>query len=222
MRAKTLITILLALFVVVAVGAIVMKSPAPAQAPGPVVSDPPVAEPTQAAATADPQTTTAIPEPSPPAIAQSRSADAVESKRADTPTRVEAAATPEKVTATVLPVQSEPAHVRKVVATYFHGNVRCTTCRKVEAYAKEAVEQGLQPQIAAGTVEFRAVNVEEAANAHFIQDFQLTNKSVVVTDELDGKVVRWAKLDEVWSLVGKPEAYHQYVQDAMRGYLEVR
>lgn len=222
MRAKTLITILLVLFVVVALVAIVMKSPAPAQAPGPVASEPPVAEPTQAAAAAGPQTTTAIPEPSPQAVAPSRSADVVESKAPETPARVEVTATPAKVTATVLPVQSEPEHVRKVVATYFHGNVRCTTCRKVEAYAKEAVEQGFRPQIAAGTVEFRAVNVEEAANAHFIQDFQLTNKSVVVTDEVDGKVVRWAKLDEVWTLVGKPEAYHQYVQDAMRGYLEVR
>src|SRR5450759_936094 len=33
-----------------------------------------------------------------------------------------------------------PAHVRKAVATYFHGNIRCVTCRKIEAYAQEAVQ----------------------------------------------------------------------------------
>ena len=27
-----------------------------------------------------------------------------------------------------------------VVAIYFHGNVRCATCRKIEAYADEAVQ----------------------------------------------------------------------------------
>lgn len=113
---------------------------------------------------------------------------------------------------------SAPAH--KVVATYFHGNIRCATCRKVEAYAREAVEQGFAREIADGTVEFRAVNVEEPHNEHFISDFQLTSKSVVVTDETDGVVQRWVKLDDVWRLVGDHDAYLTYVQDGVRGYME--
>lgn len=118
--------------------------------------------------------------------------------------------------------EAVPAAVHKVVATYFHGNIRCPTCRKVEAYAREAVDEGFAPQIATGAVEFRAVNVDDAANRHFIEDFQLTNKSVVVTDEVDGAVLRWVKLDEVWSLVGNRGAYVTYVQDGVRGYLETR
>ncbi len=117
---------------------------------------------------------------------------------------------------------SPSTHQRTVVATYFHGNIRCTTCRKVEAYAREAVEEGFAPQIASGVVAFRAVNVDDAENRHFVEDYQLTNKSVVVTDELDGRVERWVKLDDVWSLVGNRPAYVAYVQDGVRGYLETR
>ena len=34
------------------------------------------------------------------------------------------------------------AGAESVVAFYFHGNVRCATCKKIEAYADEAVQQG--------------------------------------------------------------------------------
>ena len=103
---------------------------------------------------------------------------------------------------------------------YFHGDVRCATCRKVEAYAKEAVESGFGPQIEAGLVEFRAINVEAPGNRHFVDDFQLVSRSVVVIDEADGEVQRFVKLDNVWGLVGNHDAYLSYVQDAVRGYLE--
>lgn len=92
----------------------------------------------------------------------------------------------------------------------------------MEAYAREAVEEGFGPEMARGTVEFRAVNVEEPANRHFVEDFQLVSRSVVVTEEVDGAVGRWVKLDDVWGLVGDRSAYFNYVQDGVRGYLETQ
>ncbi|MEO8379892.1 MAG: nitrophenyl compound nitroreductase subunit ArsF family protein [Acidobacteriota bacterium] len=112
-----------------------------------------------------------------------------------------------------------PAPVRKAVATYFHGNVRCVTCRKIEAYAQEAVQDAFEQQLAAGTVEFRVVNVEEDANRHFIQDYQLVSKTLVVTEEVDGAVARWAKLDDVWTLVSDRTAFFRYVQGGVRNYV---
>ena len=34
------------------------------------------------------------------------------------------------------------AGTHKVIAYYFHTNTRCSTCMKIEAYSKEAIEQG--------------------------------------------------------------------------------
>lgn len=113
-------------------------------------------------------------------------------------------------------------HIRKVVATYFHGNIRCVTCRKIEAQAQEAVQDAFGEQIAAGTVEFRAVNVEEDANRHFIQDYQLVTKTLIITEEMDGAVGRWAKLDNVWTLVNDRAAFFRYVQGGVRDYLETQ
>lgn len=61
---------------------------------------------------------------------------------------------------------------------------------------------------------------EQPENRHFIQDYQLTNKSVVVVEEVGGTVARWVKLDNVWGLVGNHDAYLAHVQDAVRAYVE--
>ncbi len=108
----------------------------------------------------------------------------------------------------------------KLVAYYFHGNVRCVTCRTIEAYAQEAVETGFPQALKDGHLQFRVVNVEEPANEHFVQDYQLTTRSVVLVQFADGKQEQWKNLPRVWELVGDKEAFLKYVQDETRSYLE--
>ncbi len=108
----------------------------------------------------------------------------------------------------------------KLVAYYFHGNMRCMTCRTIEAYAKEAVNAGFPEALKDGRLEFRAVNVEEKANEHFVQDYQLTTRSVVLVQFADGKQGQWKNLPRVWQLVRDKEAFLKYVQDETRSYLE--
>jgi len=218
MRLKTLATILLAIFVVTAVAAIVMQRPAPAatadgrQAAGPAPTGSVPHDLTT------PAFRDVLPEMTTSAATQDVGKPA--EKRDDAPAPLAKA---NRTTSVPAAVPAEPpAQKRRIVATYFHGNVRCATCRKVEAYAREAVEEGFRPEVAAGVVEFRAVNVELAENTHFVEDFRLTNKSVIVTEEVDGVVARWAKLDEVWGLVGNHDACLGYVRDAVRGYLETQ
>jgi hypothetical protein len=222
MRIKHAVTFLLGAFVVVAL-AMVMKDSA--QEPP---TQPPIVEAAIAAVDLTPAEPSRDRDAGPrgarrePAIAepeaQAAVAEAAQPVKTPQPAEVEARAVePPK---SVVAAQARP-EVRKVVATYFHGNVRCATCRKVEMYAQEAVEQGFQAEIEAGAVEFRAVNVEEPENRHFIQDYQLMTRSVVVTEEVDGAVAQWTRLDQVWAFVGNRPAYLNYVQDAVRGYLEL-
>ena len=106
-----------------------------------------------------------------------------------------------------------------VVAYYFHGNVRCATCRKIEAYADEAVHSGFPEVIEDGALAWRVVNVDEADNKHFIQDFQLVTRSVVLAEYSNGKVVRWRNLDKVWQLVRDKERFVDYLQIETRTFL---
>ena len=102
---------------------------------------------------------------------------------------------------------------------YFHGDVRCATCRKLEAYTDEAIRGGFADELDAGAVVFRAVNVDQAANKHFVTDFQLTTKAVVLVEYADGKVVRHANLTRVWELVRDKERFVGYVQQETRKFL---
>lgn len=99
-----------------------------------------------------------------------------------------------------------------VSVTYFHGSKRCKTCMDIEARTKAAVEAAVASEIAEGRVLFRSVNVEEAANAHYVKDYGLTFSTVVVSR---GDIHE--RLDNVWQLVrGTPEAFAENITDAVR------
>jgi hypothetical protein len=106
-----------------------------------------------------------------------------------------------------------------VVAFYFHGNTRCATCRKIEAYADEAIQMGFAHALQTSTLRWRVVNVEEPENRHFIEDFQLVTRSVVLAEYRDDKVVRWKNLDKVWQLVRDKDGFTSYVQGETREFL---
>jgi hypothetical protein len=82
----------------------------------------------------------------------------------------------------------------KVVAYYFHGNTRCVTCRTIESYAREAIENGFSEALKKGQLEFKVVNVEEPQNEHFVQDYQLSASTVVVARFKKGKQRGWKNL----------------------------
>ena len=105
------------------------------------------------------------------------------------------------------------------MAYYFHGNVRCATCRTIEAYAHEAVTGGFPSEMDDGRIQWRVVNVEDSGNRHFVDDFQLTTRSVVLVDLLDGRQAKWKNLADVWNHVRDKDAFLTYVRQEVRDYL---
>lgn len=109
----------------------------------------------------------------------------------------------------------------KVIVYYFHGTARCPTCRAIEQYAKEAVQEAFSEELKSGKVEFRSVNVEEPQNEHYINDFQLSIRCVVVEWNVNGKTTDWKRLEKVWDLVhGNKSEYYAYIQENVRQYLK--
>lgn len=108
----------------------------------------------------------------------------------------------------------------RVNVYYFHTTYRCPTCYKIEKYTKEAMESGFSQALRDGRVQFQVLNIEEPANSHFVQDYKLYTKSVVVVDIKGGKQVRWSNLAKVWELVGNQQLFIKYIQDEVNGYLQ--
>lgn len=106
-----------------------------------------------------------------------------------------------------------------VIAYYFHTTKRCPTCRKIESYTTESIKTGFARQLESGRLEFRVVNVDEPENEHYIDDYQITTKSVVLADYRDGKEVRWKNLPLVWHHVGDKQVFMDYIETETLDYL---
>jgi hypothetical protein len=107
----------------------------------------------------------------------------------------------------------------KIMAYYFHGNARCKTCLTIEMYAIEAIETGFPEALKAGKIEFLPVNLEIAENEHFIDDFQLAARTVVLERIVGGERRDFVNLTRVWELVGDKTAYVEYIQEETEKFI---
>jgi len=129
-----------------------------------------------------------------------------------------AAATAGQPPATIA-TDGPPAH--QIVVSYFHGDARCATCKKLESWTRAAVEQAFADELTGGRLAFRTVNTDREENRHFLTDYSLVTKAVVVTEEADGKVLRWTNLDQIWQLVrGQQPTFADYIVRGVRSFLE--
>jgi len=109
---------------------------------------------------------------------------------------------------------------RKVIVFYFHGNIRCYTCKRIEQLTVKAVTEAFSDEIKKGLVELQVLNVEDPQYRHFINDYQLYTRSVVVSDFRQGKQKRWKNLQKVWELVHSEEAFEKYIKQEVQEYLK--
>lgn len=115
--------------------------------------------------------------------------------------------------------EDSTAAAPRVLVYYFHGTTRCATCRKLEAFSLEAVQRGFSEALQRGDLRWQILNVDEPENEHFVDDYQLYTRSLVVAKTSDGKQTEWKNLEKIWELVGDKRAFMSYVQDEIRTYM---
>jgi len=109
-----------------------------------------------------------------------------------------------------------PGTDHKVIAYYFYTTRRCPSCKKIEAYSDEAIRTGYVDQLKKGLLEWRVVNTDEPGNEHYVDDYQLYTKSLVLSHVEGGKQTKWKNLDKVWELLGDKDGFMKYVQDEIK------
>lgn len=108
----------------------------------------------------------------------------------------------------------------EIVLYYFHGARRCNTCRKIESYAEKAVERKFKDELDAGALQWKVINTDETANAHYVKEFALVSSSLVVVEMKGGRVIRHDVLQDAWKLVRDEQRFIQYVQRSVHEYLK--
>jgi len=108
----------------------------------------------------------------------------------------------------------------QLIVYYFYGDKRCPTCHKLETYAKEALDSYFADEIASKNIVWKTVNIDKTENSHFIRDYKLVTKSVVLSEVANGKEVGWKNLDQIWKKVGDKDSYLQYIRESILNGLE--
>jgi len=109
---------------------------------------------------------------------------------------------------------------RTVVAYYFHRTQRCKTCLTMEAYARDAIREGLTDSVDSGELAWRAVNVEEPEHEHFVKQYDLYASALVMVEMEGDEVKRSKNLEQIWDLVGDESKFKAYVRDEALAFLE--
>ncbi len=135
------------------------------------------------------------------------------------PPAAEAPAAPAGAVADSAGAVADTTAPHRVLAYYFHTTQRCASCRKIEAYTTEAIQTGFAPELKDGRLVFQAVNVDDKGNEHFVKDYKLYTKSVILVDERSGAQIGWKNLPKVWELLGDKEKFVRYIQGETRGCL---
>ncbi|MDD5084441.1 MAG: nitrophenyl compound nitroreductase subunit ArsF family protein [Candidatus Omnitrophica bacterium] len=107
-----------------------------------------------------------------------------------------------------------------VIVYYFHGNFRCPTCHKLEQYTKEAIESSYKDELSSGKLVFKVVNAEEKENEHYMKDYGLYTRSVVLSLVKDGKEIRYKNLDKIWDYVGDKQKFFDYIKSETNDFLK--
>lgn len=80
---------------------------------------------------------------------------------------------------------------------YFHGNQRCTTCLLMEKFTQATVMNQFFKQVRDGEMQLNLVNVDLPENQHYIDDYQLVFRTVVIANTHNGVDTDWRRLDRV-------------------------
>ena len=108
----------------------------------------------------------------------------------------------------------------QVLVTYYYTNYRCPTCKKLETYSRQAIEEGFPEELEKKKIVFRTLNLDEPENNRYVEDYQLVTKSLIVSLTRNGKEIKWKNLPHIWKLVGDQDKFEEYVRGETRSYLE--
>lgn len=104
--------------------------------------------------------------------------------------------------------------LNKSTIYYFHGNKRCQTCQKIEAYTQEVFDNEFRD-----TLDMKLINLDAPENRHFIEKYNLYSRSVVLAKAENGQEVDFRNLDKVWVKAGDKQDFQNYITTEVKSFL---
>ncbi len=99
-----------------------------------------------------------------------------------------------------------------LVVYYFHGDIRCPTCRAIESQTHEIVQNDFARQMEDDLITWKVLNYDKPAGADLAKQFDVHMANVVLVQMSGGEIRNWRRLDQVWALVGDKPAFAEFVR----------
>ncbi len=113
-----------------------------------------------------------------------------------------------------------PPEREKVIVYYFHGTYRCPSCTKIEKWSYEAIKDSFPKALREDRLLWKPVNVDKPESRHFVKEYSLFTKSLIITEVKGEKQTKWKNLDKVWRLLRDQEIFFAYVTQEVRNYMD--
>ncbi len=107
----------------------------------------------------------------------------------------------------------------RFLATYFLTNIRCPSCLTIERLTAETIQAEFAEELGAGLLEWRTINIDGEGNFHYVKDYKLYTKSVIISEKVRGEEVRWKNLPKVWELLGNEEKFRKYLKEEIVSFM---
>jgi hypothetical protein len=106
-------------------------------------------------------------------------------------------------------IRSAKENEIRLVAYYFHPTARCVTCRNIESYSYEAIQQWEEKN--KKNIGWKELNIDDSVNEHYIEEFDLEFSSLVIVKYIGGKRDKWKNLADTWKLVNDKPVFQKYI-----------
>ncbi len=104
----------------------------------------------------------------------------------------------------------------KIEAYYFHFTARCTTCRTIEARAKENLETLYPNQVKQGLITFQSLNLEEESTKPIAEKLGVSGQTLLIVKG-DTKI-NLTNEGFMYAVV-KPEKFKEIINEKVDGLL---
>ncbi len=113
-----------------------------------------------------------------------------------------------------------PESYNGIAVIFFHGYMRCDPCNSIESLTRETLQTQFRDELNSNTIRFFKINLDISANEHYVTDFNLSTRPVVLAKYSDGNLVTWQVLDDVWYLYKDPQAFKTFMIEQIRQFMD--
>ncbi len=107
----------------------------------------------------------------------------------------------------------------EIAVYFFYNDIRCDVCLRLEAYAVEALKIHFMDELESGAIQWRMLSMDNPENEHYLTEYELYSKSIVLVRFENGEEVRAKNLEDIWDLVYDRPDYVEYIRMEINDFL---